>query len=560
MNEPTQPNGSAQPPEGAPDEATALRGGGDLGDLALAPARGGAEIARPPSPRSRILVVDDERFFREAIRETLEEGGFSVATAASGSEALELLADPEIAVMVLDIQMPGMNGIEVLRRVRETHPSLRVLILSAHTDQEIVLEALRLGAADYLAKPLHDEELVLAVRRALETYAFAAAWDGLRARLGFLETKLGELVREAESDEPTPAAIAARAADAAAGLLGATRTSLLLVDADGSRLRVAGVCGHKLAPEEIAPVPVGEGVAGRVFTRGQGVVVQDAAGDPRWGAAEAGRYASASFAVAPVASGERVLGVLCATERSGGAVFDDTDLALLRILAAQVGMLLGAVAFREAHPASAPAVVAAADLDATLPETLAPVGPAPEELERDAELARRVCDAVSAEVEPARVLDAALRPIADALDAAPVSLYLRDPDLGDLACEGQVDGGRAADRARLPAARGLTGSVLGTGVLVAAPSPEEDPRFDADVDTPEGGAVAPLLCLPVRFRGKTLGVLRAFLPPGATPSARTGEVLTAAISAAVRNVFLYRSLVDSIEEVARARREAAGAS
>lgn len=530
MNEPTQPNGSADPPE----------------------------AARPPSPRARILVVDDERFFREAIRETLEEGGFSVSTAASGSEALELLADPEIAVMVLDIQMPGMNGIEVLRRVRETHPSLRVLILSAHTDQEIVLEALRLGAADYLAKPLHDEELVLAVRRALETYAVAAAWDGLRARLGFLETKLGELVREAEGDEPTPAAIAARAADAAAGLLGATRTSLLLVDADGSRLRVAGVCGHKLAPEEIEPVPVGEGVAGRVFMRGQGVVVQDAARDPRWGAAEAGRYASGSFAVAPVASGERVLGVLCATERSGGASFDDTDLALLRILAAQVGMLLGAVAFREAHPPSP--VVAAEDLDATLPETLVAVGLAPEELERDAELARRVCDAVSAEVEPARVLHAALRPIADALDAAPVSLYLRDPDLGDLACEGQVDGGRAADRARLPAARGLTGSVLGTGVLVAAPSPEDDPRFDADVDTPESGAVGPLLCLPVRFRGKTLGVLRAFLPPGVTPSARTGEVLTAAISAAVRNVFLYRSLVDSIEEVARARREAAGAS
>jgi hypothetical protein len=91
---------------------------------------------------------------------------------------------------------------------------------------------------------------------------------------------------------------------------------------------------------------------------------------------------------------------------------------------------------------------------------------------------------------------------------------------------------------------------------VATPKPQDDPRFDPDVDTPEGGEPAPLLCLPLRFRGKVLGVLRAFPRSGIAPSARTGEVLAAALSAAVRNVFLYRSLLDSIEEVARARREA----
>ena len=66
------------------------------------------------------------------------------------------------------------------------------------------------------------------------------------------------------------------------------------------------------------------------------------------------------------------------------------------------------------------------------------------------------------------------------------------------------------------------------------------------------------MCLPLRLRGKVVGVFRAFLPEDAEASARTGEVLAAALSAAVRNVLLYRSLVETIEEVAEARREARG--
>jgi hypothetical protein len=90
---------------------------------------------------------------------------------------------------------------------------------------------------------------------------------------------------------------------------------------------------------------------------------------------------------------------------------------------------------------------------------------------------------------------------------------------------------------------------------VATDEPSRDPRFDAQVDTPAAGEIGPFLCLPMRFRGKTLGVFRAFLAPPARTSPRAGEVLTAALSTVVRNVLLYRSLVDSIEEVARARRE-----
>ncbi len=111
---------------------------------------------------------------------------------------------------------------------------------------------------------------------------------------------------------------------------------------------------------------------------------------------------------------------------------------------------------------------------------------------------------------------------------------------------------------RLSTKLGLTASVLQRGQLIASSDPESDPRFDASVDAPCDGRSGPLLIVPVQMRGKTIGLARIHFAAGASVSARTGEVLVAVLSAAVRNVLLYRSLLESIEEVALARREGRG--
>ena len=103
--------------------------------------------------RNRVLIVDDEIFFLEAIDEILTEGGFITTRAGDGESALEMVSDPSIGVVVLDVRLPDMDGIQVLACIREMRPELSIIMLSASTDQEIVLEALRLGASDYLAKP-----------------------------------------------------------------------------------------------------------------------------------------------------------------------------------------------------------------------------------------------------------------------------------------------------------------------------------------------------------------------------------------------------------------------
>ena len=144
------------------------------------------------------------------------------------------------------------------------------------------------------------------------------------------------------------------------------------------------------------------------------------------------------------------------------------------------------------------------------------------------------------------------------LGAAPVALYLLSADGERLELEAENDGGDAADRPELPVDRGLVGGVLQTGQLVAVEVPASDPRFEVDVDTPEDGLARPTICVPIRLRDKVVGVLRVFLAEGRPASPRTAEVLGAAFSAAVRNVLLYRSLLQSIEEVAEARKRARG--
>ena len=151
---------------------------------------------------SRVLVVDDERFFREAIRDALTSDGVACETADSGGAALAAVEESDFGVVVLDIGLPETSGIEVLKRLREQDPSLRVIILSGHNEQAAVLEALRLEACDYLAKPLHDEELVLAVRRALHTHDVETRWSTLRDRICALDARVADLLDRARECEP----------------------------------------------------------------------------------------------------------------------------------------------------------------------------------------------------------------------------------------------------------------------------------------------------------------------------------------------------------------------
>jgi DNA-binding NarL/FixJ family response regulator len=113
----------------------------------------------------RILIADDHAVVREGIRELLEEGGHLtvVAEASDGREAVRLAGELRPSVAVLDVRMPGVNGIEATRQIKATFPDIKVLILSAYDDDPYVFALLRAGADGYILKSTDADELVRAV-------------------------------------------------------------------------------------------------------------------------------------------------------------------------------------------------------------------------------------------------------------------------------------------------------------------------------------------------------------------------------------------------------------
>jgi DNA-binding NtrC family response regulator len=116
-------------------------------------------------PGQRVLVVDDERLVRWSLGQRLSARGWTVTEAGSAAEAINAPA-PDVAI--LDYKLPDGDGIEVLRRLRHTDPDLPVIMLTAHQDTELIVEAMKAGASDYLTKPFDVDEVVLRVTRAVE--------------------------------------------------------------------------------------------------------------------------------------------------------------------------------------------------------------------------------------------------------------------------------------------------------------------------------------------------------------------------------------------------------
>jgi DNA-binding NtrC family response regulator len=131
----------------------------------------------------RILVVDDEKIIRDGSSRILAKEGYEVITAGSGEEALERYDREPFDLILLDVKMPGMGGIETLRKLKEIDPGLTVLIVTGYPSTETAVKAIKLGAYDYVTKPFTPDVLRVAVNRALERKTLLNENQHLRQQL-----------------------------------------------------------------------------------------------------------------------------------------------------------------------------------------------------------------------------------------------------------------------------------------------------------------------------------------------------------------------------------------
>jgi YesN/AraC family two-component response regulator len=122
----------------------------------------------------KLLLIDDEEGVRNILGLSLRNDGYNVLLAGDGRKGMELLKGEQPDIVLTDIKMPGMDGIEVLKKVKETRPETEVIVITGHGDMNLAIKSLQLDASDFITKPVSDEALSIALARAenrLETRA-----------------------------------------------------------------------------------------------------------------------------------------------------------------------------------------------------------------------------------------------------------------------------------------------------------------------------------------------------------------------------------------------------
>ena len=137
----------------------------------------------------KIIIVDDEEVVRDSLSAWFSEDGYTVETAESGKAALEIMANTQFDIGLFDIKMPGMDGLELQKKINQVAPDLTVIIMTAYASVQTAVEALKEGAYDYILKPFDPDQLAVLIRNAVERKELVKSHKSLTAKVDEEEAK-----------------------------------------------------------------------------------------------------------------------------------------------------------------------------------------------------------------------------------------------------------------------------------------------------------------------------------------------------------------------------------
>jgi DNA-binding NtrC family response regulator len=195
------------------------------------------------TPRGRILIVDDEAGARTALTELLRDGGYAVESAADGPKAMARLEDFSADLVLTDLRMPGMDGLQLMQKLHERDRELPVVVISAHGEVESAVQALNQGAADYLAKPVHFDVLSVVIERALERRRLRGESARLRLRLSERH-RLDRVIGSSPGIQRVTSTVLQVAP---------SRATVLVTGESGTGKEMIGAAIHEHSPRSAAP-------------------------------------------------------------------------------------------------------------------------------------------------------------------------------------------------------------------------------------------------------------------------------------------------------------------
>ncbi|MCL4486562.1 MAG: response regulator [Chloroflexi bacterium] len=224
-----------------------------------------------------ILVLEDHAELREQTRQILSGAGYEVQVASTGAEAVAAARETAFDLLMADIYLPGMSGIDAFKEIRKTRPDVAGIVVTGYSTWETAMDALHVGFVGFIVKPFVPEQLVAAVVNALEQEKLRRENARLRALVPLYELSrafMGTLELKDVLDQIIATALQETKAEA---------VSLMLFDEDRRELRIAAASG---LPEEVVETQktlLGRGIAGRVAERGEALIINEGGPLDRYG-------------------------------------------------------------------------------------------------------------------------------------------------------------------------------------------------------------------------------------------------------------------------------------
>ena len=336
--------------------------------------------------QTKILIVDDEPKICHLIEDLLKQEGYEVDVSFSGIEALKMLKKDDYQMLLTDLKMPGIDGLELIGKAKKSCPDIRSIMVTGYATIDTAVQSLRNGVDDYITKPFNIFELKKAVKQTLHIHKvemenmrlvkdlkmanqeLTLHKQGLVEKVEIAGKQLAntnkELVKRVSElsiiNEVSKAITSVLNLDEILNLclseinekLKVKHSSIMLIDEKRERLIVKASQGYRSRQVLGATQGISEGVAGRVVVEKRAIMVKDITHDKRFNGSERSDYKTKSFVAVPLITEGRVLGVINIIDKESSESFCESDVNLLYTIAGQVSIALENVMLYEALEAN----------------------------------------------------------------------------------------------------------------------------------------------------------------------------------------------------------------